>query len=240
VAAKSKNAQQNELLKSVGQIPEKQPEEPGNAQQKSIGQTIGHFVGQIPVSTSASNQLRENAQRNTQQKNVGQIAKKLLGKSLNAQQIPAARTEWFRYEMDFRDRKKGGYHVIIRRRLKWSAARYAPTITYCLCVDLTERMVKSIKDGKFTGAAVTALQNGGISHEIIKNLVERIGKGNGKRAAELTDHERSVLARIESGLAASGGRRNDPTRGERRQLDVPHHDVPGPSNGEFTEVPNVH
>jgi len=102
-------------------------------------------------------------------------------------------------------------------------------------------MVSSIKDdGKFTPAAIAALQRGGIGHEIIKNLVERIGKGNGKRAAELTDHERSILARIESGLAAGGGSRNAPTGGERRRLDFPRADVRSAHDGEFTEVPNVH
>jgi hypothetical protein len=101
-------------------------------------------------------------------------------------------------------------------------------------------MVKSIKDGKFTAAAIAALENGGISHEIIKRLLERIGKGNGKRATELTDHERSVLARIESGLAASDGRRNASAGGKRRRLGFPRTDVPNAPDGEFTEVPNVH
>jgi hypothetical protein len=102
-------------------------------------------------------------------------------------------------------------------------------------------MVNSIKDdGKFTPAAIAALQNGGISHEIIKNLAERIGKGNGKRAAELTEYERSVLARIESGLAAGGGRRNASARDERRRLGLPRLDVHNARDGEFTEVPNVH
>jgi hypothetical protein len=90
--------------------------------------------------------------------------------------------------MDFRDRKKGGHQVLIRRRLRWSETRYAPQVRSYYCADLTEKMVISIKDGKFTSAAVAALERGGISHEIIKNLVERIGRGNGKRAAELTDH----------------------------------------------------
>jgi hypothetical protein len=238
VAAETGNAQQNASLKTVGQIPEKRLVESGNAQRKTVGQTVGHFVGQIPQSASAGNDLLGNAQQidkgNAQQKIVGQIAQKLLGKSANAQQITTPRTEWFRYEMDFRERKKGGYHVIIRRRLKWSAARYAPTIAYCFCANLTDRQVKSVKDGKFTPAAVAALQNGGISHEIIKKLLERIGKGNGKRAAELTDHERLILSRIESGLASSNGRRNDSAGDARRRLAVPR------PHGEFTEVPNVH
>jgi hypothetical protein len=242
--AESKNAQQ----KTVGQIDEKQPGDSGNAQQESGGQTsgqiVGHFPGKISVNASTGGGSRGNAQRfaqqNAQQKIVGQITKKLLGKSGNAQRFSTGRTEWFRYEMDFRDRKKGGHHVIIRRRLKWSANRYAPTIAYCFCGDLTERMVKSIKDGKFTAAAIAALENGGISHEIIKRLLERIGKGNGKRATELTDHERSVLARIESGLAASDGRRNASAGGKRRRLGFPRTDVPNAPDGEFTEVPNVH
>jgi hypothetical protein len=222
----------------------------GNAQQKTlqqtVGQTIGHFDGQIPITASADNESQGNAQRNTQrntrrnaqQESVGK--RKSLGKSGNAQQVPAARTEWFRYEIDFRDREKGGYHVIVRRRLKWSDKRYAPTIAYRFCPDLTERMVKSIRNGKFTPAAVAALQNGGIGYEIIEKLVERIGKGKGKRATELTDHERSILARIESGLAAGGGRRNARAGSERLDMDVSHLDVPHSSDGEFTEVPNVH
>jgi hypothetical protein len=75
--------------------------------------------------------------------------------------------------------------------------------------------------------AIAALERGGIGHEIIKNLVERIGKGNGKQA-------------IESGLAAGGGRRNASAGGERRRLDLPDLDVPGARDGEFTEVPNAH
>lgn len=183
----------------------------------------GHFRGHIPVTASVPNELQGNAHKKSGEmptkkvagksedaggKNSGHSGPKDVGKSRNAHKFSPARTEWFRYEMDFRERKKSGYQVLIRRRLKWSAARYAPTVASCVCADLTERMVKSIKDGKFTAAAIAALQNGGISHEIIKNLAERIGKGNGKRATELTDHERSVLARIESGLAAGGRRRN--------------------------------
>jgi hypothetical protein len=152
----------------------------------------------------------------------------------------AARTEWFRYEMDFRSRKKGGYQVLIRRRLKWSATRYASTIASCLCAKLNGRMVDTIKAGKFSPAAIAALQQGGISHEIIKRLPERIGKGNGRRAAELTDHERSILSRIESGLVTSSGRRNASAGGERRRLDFPRADVRRPHDGEFTEMPNVH
>jgi hypothetical protein len=248
VTAEAENAQQNEPAKSIGQIAQKSSARSGNAQQKTlqqtVGQTVGHFDGQIPITASADNELKGNAQQNTQrnaqQESVGRITEKSLGKSGNAQQVSAARTEWFRYEMDFRDREKGGYHVIVRRRLKWSDKRYAPTIAYCFCPDLTQRMVKSIKNGNFTPAAVAALQNGGIGYEIIEKLIERIGKGKGKRATELTDHERSILARIESGLAAGGGRRNARAGSERLELDVSHLDVPHSSDGEFTEVPNVH
>jgi hypothetical protein len=216
----------------------------GNEPAQNRGQISGQISGQIPATASAGCEIQEIAHeiptKNAREIIRGQITEKSVGKSGNAHGFSAARTEWFRYEMDFRERKKGGYQVLIRRRLKWSASRYAPTIASCLCVDLTKRMVESMKDGKFTNAAIVSLQNGGISHEIIKNLLERIGKGNGKRATELTEHERSILARIESGLAASGGRRNASAGGMGRRMDFPRADVPNPHDGEFTEVPNVH
>jgi hypothetical protein len=249
--------------KISGQISEERPGESGNAHgnepTKTVGQTVGHFRGQIPVNASTDSELRGNAHENAHgkisghfgsksvgksgnahEKNRGHFSSKTVGKSGNAHSFLPSRTEWFRYEMDFRDRKKGGYQALIRRRLKWSETRYAPQFRSCYCTDLTERMVNSIKDGKFTAPAIAALERGGISHEIIKNLVERIGKGNGKRAAELTDHERSVLARIESGLAAGGGRRNASAGGNRRRLGLPRLDVPNTRDGEFTEVPNAH
>jgi hypothetical protein len=81
---KSKNAQQ----KTVGQIDEKQPGDPGNAQQETVGQTsgqiVGHFPGEISVNTSTGSGSLGNAQRfaqqNAQRKIVGQITKKLSGK----------------------------------------------------------------------------------------------------------------------------------------------------------------
>jgi hypothetical protein len=239
--AESKNAHGE----NRGQTAEKQSRESGNAHGKISGHFRGQTGGQIPVTSSAGSASRETVHemptKNAHGKISGHFGLKSVGKSENAHGFQAARTEWFRYEMNFRDRKKGGHQVLIRRRLKWSDTRYAPTIASCYCADLTKRMVDSIKDdGKFTHAAIAALQNGGISHEIIKRLLERIGRGNGKRAAELTDHERSVLARIESGLAAGGGRRNASAGGKRRRLDFPRADVPNPHDGEFTEVPNVH
>jgi hypothetical protein len=234
--------------KISGQISEERSGASGNAHgdepAKNVGQTGGHFRGQIPVKASTDSELQGNAQQNAHgnahEKNRGQIDPKSVAKPGNAHGFSPSRTEWFRYEMDFRDRKKGGYQVLIRRRLKWSETRYSPQLASYYCADLTEKMVKAIKDGKFTAPAIAALQRGGISDEIIKKLAERIGKGNGKRAAELTDHERSILARIESGLAAGGRRRNAPAAGTGRGLGLRNLNVPSASDGEFTEVPNVH
>lgn len=258
-SAESKNAHGNESAKISGHFGSKQLGKSGNAHAKNSGQIRGHF----PATSSTGNELQGNAHKKSAEmptdlpteksvnisgnahgnepgKISGHFGTKSVGKSGNAHRSESARTEWFRYEMDFRDRKKGGYQVLIRRRLKWSETRYAPQVRSCYCADLTEKMVNSIKDGKFTRAAITALERGGIGHEIIKSLVERIGKGNGKRAAELTDHERSILARIESGLAAGGGRRNAPAGGTGRDLGLPNLNVPDARDGEFTEVPNVH
>jgi len=227
-------------VESVPAIVEtKEPETTVNAQKfqtvKSVGQIVGHF----PAIARAQKHLTENAQRNIQQnaqtKIIGQIHPKSLGISGNAQ----TRTEWFRYELDFRERDKGGYYVIIRRRLKWSRTRHAPTIANHLCVGLTKRMVASIKVGKFTDAAISALHNGGINHGVIQKLKERIGKGNGKRASELTEHERSVLARIESNLGASNGGRNDRAATVGGQLGISDCDVLDTSDGMLARVPTM-
>jgi len=45
-------------------------------------------------------------------------------------------------------------------------------------------------------------------------------KGNGKREAQLTDNERLVLARIESGVAASGRRGNGQADRPGRPMDI--------------------
>ena len=126
-----------------------------------------------------------------------------VGKQYLAQQNQQhSRTEWYRYEMDFRPLKTG-YNVLIRKRLRWSDSRYSKQIIKRFCPQLTRKMVQQISVGKFSAETINALQNGGIKHGFIKALQERIGKGNGKRRTELTEFERSLLARIESSLNAS-------------------------------------
>ena len=114
-----------------------------------------------------------------------------------------AKVDWYRHELDFRPLKKG-YTVLLRKRLRWSATRYSKTILTRTCPQLTRKMVEQISVGKFTPAAITALQDGGFADGFIQDLQKRIGKGNGRRKADLTDNERSLLARIESSLVASG------------------------------------
>jgi len=113
-----------------------------------------------------------------------------------------AKVDWYRHELDFRPLKKG-YTVLLRKRLRWSATRYSKTILTRTCPQLTRKMVEQISVGKFTPAAITALQDGGFADGFIQDLQKRIGKGNGRRKADLTDNERSLLARIESSLVAS-------------------------------------
>ncbi len=125
---------------------------------------------------------------------------KPVGKQALAQQNQQhSRTEWFRYELDFRPLKTG-FNVLIRKRLKWSNTRYSKMIVKRFCPQLTRKMVEQIAVGKFSKETVAALQNGGITDGFIKQLQVRIGKGNGKRRADLTEYERSLLARIESGI----------------------------------------
>jgi hypothetical protein len=132
----------------------------------------------------------------------------ISGQGVQNQQLPLKlKTEWYRYELDFRPLKKG-YTVLLRKRLRWSDTRYSKTILTNSCPQLTVKMVQQISVGKFTAATIAALQNGGIADGFIRDLQERIGKGNGRRRADLTEHERALLARIESGLSAGSRGRN--------------------------------
>lgn len=132
----------------------------------------------------------------------------ISGQGVQNQQLPLKlKTEWYRYELDFRPLKKG-YTVLLRKRLRWSDTRYSKTILTNSCPQLTVKMVQQISVGKFTAATIAALQNGGIADGFIRDLQERIGKGNGRRRADLTEHERALLARIESSLSAGGRGRN--------------------------------
>ena len=114
-----------------------------------------------------------------------------------------SRTEWYRYELDFRQIKKGCW-VLIRKRLRWSDTRYSKVVVRRFCPQLSKKMIEQISVGRFSKETVAALESGGIQDGFIKALQERIGKGNGKRKVELTDFERSLLARIESSVRASG------------------------------------
>jgi hypothetical protein len=117
------------------------------------------------------------------------------------------RTEWFRYELDFRKTQRG-FNVTIRKRLKWSNTRYSKQIVKRFCPQLTRKMIDQISVGKFSKETIAALQNGGIQDGFIRELQSRIGKGNGKRRTDLTEYERSLLSRIESGISASNRGRN--------------------------------
>lgn len=127
------------------------------------------------------------------------------------QQLPArAKTEWYRHELDFRPLKKG-YTVLLRKRLRWSETRYSKTILTRTCPRLTVKMVRQISVGKFAATTIAALQDGGFADGFIQALQERIGKGNGRRRADLTELERSLLARIESSLVSGGRKRRSDT-----------------------------
>jgi hypothetical protein len=151
----------------------------GNSQNTHAGKSVG-------ISTSATVGISVGKQQDVQQK----------------QQV--SRIDWYRYELDFRPLKSAGYTVRIRKRLRWSGSRYSKMIVKRTCPRLTKKMVEQISVGKFLQATVSALQEGGIQDGFIRSLQERIGKGNGRRKAELTDLERSLLARIESSIRASG------------------------------------
>lgn len=143
-------------------------------------------------------------------KPVGNSVGNTVGKQESGQQKQqVTRTEWFRHELDFRQNKKGGAWVLIRRRLRWSDTRYSKMVVKRFCPQLSKKMIEQISVGKFSQETIAALQDGGIQHGFISALQQRIGKGNGKRRAELTDIERSLLARIESGIRSSGRRRDD-------------------------------
>jgi hypothetical protein len=122
-------------------------------------------------------------------------------------------SELFRYELDIRElKRKPGYKVLIRRRLKWSAARYIRTVVLTHCPDLTAAHRRSIRQDKLTPATLAAFGNGGIKNEITKVLCERPGRGRGKRAAQLTDDERALVRRLERTLAGDGASRNRAAR----------------------------
>ena len=140
VAAKTENGQRNESSKIVGQLAENSLCKSGNAHTKNVG----HFSGQIPANASARNGLQGNAHQESAETPNDLPNRKSLGKSGNAQRFSAARTERFRYELDFRRRDLDGYQALIRRRLKWPKARYANTITIANCRALRRRMVERV------------------------------------------------------------------------------------------------
>ena len=141
---------------------------------------------------------------NSHEKPVGNPVGISVGKSnFTEQKQQVSRTEWFRHELDFRQLKKGGAWVLVRRRLRWSESRYSKMSVKRFCPQLSKKMIEQISVGKFSPETIAALQDGGIQHGFISALQERIGKGNGRRRADLTDFERSLLARIESGIRAS-------------------------------------
>lgn len=179
------------------------------------------------------------------EKNAANPVGKPLGNPVGkpqAQQVTgiSARTEWFRPELDFR-KMKSGYAVLIRKRLRWSDERYSHTILKRNCPQLTRKMVEQIRSGKFTDAAVAALVQGGIGHGFIRQLIVRIGKGNGRRRTDLTDNERSLLARIERSLAASRRREDDRARGNNADnAQVLRERLQDSSDDDAPGVPYVH
>lgn len=152
----------------------------------------------------------------------------------------ARKTEWFRHELDFR-KSKVGYKVMVRKRLRWSEARFSDQKFACKCPDLTAKMVSDARAGRLTKPAIEALKKGGMSNEVIKQLVERIGKGRGKRRTELEQHERLILDRIERRLATSRGSRDDSAGTDgRRDANFSRQDVRETSNGDDSGMPWVH
>jgi hypothetical protein len=138
------------------------------------------------------------------------------------QKQQVSRTEWFRYELDFRQLKKGGAWVLIRKRLRWSDTRYSKMLVKRFCPQLSKKLIDQISVGKFSPETIAALQDGGIQHVFISALQERIGKGNGRRRADLNDFERSLLTRIESSLRAGnrGGDDQSTRQSIGRELDL--------------------
>jgi hypothetical protein len=115
----------------------------------------------------------------------------------------------FRYELDVRElKRKPGARVFIRRRLKWSKARYVRTFAIKHCPEITAAMCRRIEQNKLTPAILAAFENGGIGNEVIEELNKRPGRGRGKRESELTDDERTLLRRLERNLATDGRSRN--------------------------------
>lgn len=170
---------------------------------------VAMAVSDAEIAASAKPVLAELEARSTANTRTGKLAGISTGKQDFGQQNQrVARTEWFRYELDFRKTQKG-FNVTIRKRLKWSNTRYSKQIIKRFCPQLTRKMIDQISIGKFLPATAAALQNGGISDGFIKDLQSRIGKGNGKRRTDLTDYERSLLARIESSLSSSNRGRDD-------------------------------
>lgn len=161
------------------------------------------------VSKRTQRVLAELEARSTANTRTGKLAGISTGKQdFDQQDQRVARTEWFRYELDFRKTQRG-FNVTIRKRLKWSNTRYSKQIIKRFCPQLTRKMIDQISLGKFLPATTAALQNGGISDGFIKDLQSRIGRGNGKRRTDLTDYERSLLARIESSLSSGNRGRDD-------------------------------
>jgi hypothetical protein len=213
----------------------KQVGKPLSAHEKTVGETVGKPVGNLlgnplgkPVGISVG-------------KPVGNPQNQQLTGNQPVSRPRKKRADFFRYELDFRPLKKGGYNVLIRKRLRWSDARYSNTVVRRKCPRLTAQMVAKIRLGKFTDAAIEALRDGGIEHGFITQLLARIGKGNGQRRADLTDYERSILTGIEFVLASSRGSRDaDTDRGSGRPVDVPGDNLPDASDDGDARVSYVH
>lgn len=200
---------------------------------------FGQKIGQIDLDPSKSNHLQGNAQSlpNPEPTVLPKAPKanSNFGQKQNKNQL------WFRFELDIREVKSGGHMVRIRKRLRWSTARYSRTIAKKACPDLTKKMVKQIQLGRFSQETIAALQNGGLDYGLVAKLSAREGRGSGRRASELTNDERRFLARLEHGLAA-GGRRRDakPDSGTQRPMDLSDSDLSGSQDADVTRVPYVH
>jgi hypothetical protein len=101
-------------------------------------------------------------------------------------------------------------------------------------------MVSKLRAGKLTAATKAAFEQGGFDREIINALSQREGRGRGKRASQLTETERSFLARLEHSIANGDGYECDLAGGQTGGLfSLPHPNVSGASNGAFADVSDL-
>jgi len=152
--------------------------------------------------------------------------------------------DFFRYELDIR-RAKRGFNVAIRKRLRWSTTRLSRQVAKGLCPTLTDSQVTAIRAGRFPKAITQAiLQNeGNITHEHIKLITNRSGRGIGLRFAELDPRAKFLLARFERLFTGSDRPALDPTRDRERGIDSQTHALSDASGADFETaepVPYVH